>query len=222
MIVPALLGLWLATAPEAGAAEAEADVAAAAEAVVDVGDVDAIRKRGVLRVLVFGEGETSALPRDGSPALDREAAEMLAESLGVVTDVVSVERFDNLIPLLLAGRGDVTQLGVGEAFDGLAGHAERQGSGRRFHHEGAVVGVGFDEEFDGVLEAQDLDAVVEGAVELRHHAAAHPQCPRQQPAATPEPIAVGLLLELLLRQLDATIFDEGCPQRAIAARLHQR
>lgn len=107
MIVPALLGLWLATAPEAGAAEAEADVAAAAEAVVDVGDVDAIRKRGVLRVLVFGEGETSALPRDGSPALDREAAEMLAESLGVVTDVVSVERFDNLIPLLLAGRGDV-------------------------------------------------------------------------------------------------------------------
>src|SRR2546428_155180 len=51
--------------------------------VVDTGDLDAVQKRKVLRVLVFGGGET-VLPRAGaSTTTDRELAASFAESLGV-------------------------------------------------------------------------------------------------------------------------------------------
>lgn len=75
--------------------------------VVDTGDLEAIQKRGTLRVLVFGQGEL-LLPRAGKSTLsDRELAAGLAASLGVTAEPVSVERYEDLIPLLLEGKGDI-------------------------------------------------------------------------------------------------------------------
>jgi membrane-bound lytic murein transglycosylase F len=80
----------------------------ARELVVDAGDLDAVVKRGALRVLVFGDDEPF-LPRAGAPPLasDLELAQALAENLHVAAEPVRVDRFDDLVPMLLAGKGDV-------------------------------------------------------------------------------------------------------------------
>lgn len=75
--------------------------------VLDTGDLGAIRARGTLRILVFGEGEL-LLPRSGpSTMTDRDLAAGLARSLGVAPVIVPVARSDDLIPALLEGRGDI-------------------------------------------------------------------------------------------------------------------
>jgi membrane-bound lytic murein transglycosylase F len=74
---------------------------------IDVGDLAAVQARGVLRILVQGHGE-DLLPRDGaSSRLDREMAEAFAAHLGVKSEVLMVDRFEDLIPFLLQGKGDV-------------------------------------------------------------------------------------------------------------------
>lgn len=89
-----------------------AEVAAAAappprEWTIDVGDLAAVQARGVLRILVQGHGE-DLLPRDGaSSRLDREMAEAFAAHVGVKSEVLMVDRFEDLIPFLLQGKGDV-------------------------------------------------------------------------------------------------------------------
>lgn len=75
--------------------------------VTDTGDLDAIKKRGSLRVLVYGHGE-DVLPRAGASMSDSEqTATALATHLGVKADLISVEKFSDLIPYLLDGKGDV-------------------------------------------------------------------------------------------------------------------
>ena len=72
------------------------------------GDLDAIQKRGTLRILIYGTGEDSFLPRNGMPALqDIQMAERFAERLGVKPELVLVEEYDQLIPMLEAGKGDL-------------------------------------------------------------------------------------------------------------------
>jgi membrane-bound lytic murein transglycosylase F len=75
--------------------------------VKDTGDLEAIKKRGELRVLIYGDGEIM-LPRAGSStATDRELAAAFAESLGLQVVPVHVEQFKDLIPMLLDGSGDI-------------------------------------------------------------------------------------------------------------------
>ncbi|WP_141323451.1 transporter substrate-binding domain-containing protein [Myxococcus sp. AB025B] len=71
------------------------------------GDLPALRKRGVLRILVETTDESS-LPRQGTPrSQDRELLERFAEKHGLAVELIAVERFDQLIPLLKEGRGDI-------------------------------------------------------------------------------------------------------------------
>ncbi|MEQ9503772.1 MAG: transporter substrate-binding domain-containing protein [Deltaproteobacteria bacterium] len=90
---------------------------AAADADQDVGDLEAIEKRGTLRVLVRRSG-AQFLPRAGMPWLeDIENAETFADSLGVEPVFVLVDRYEALIPALIEGRGDLiaAQLTVTDA-----------------------------------------------------------------------------------------------------------
>lgn len=74
---------------------------------IETGDLDRVRESGVLRVLVMTGGEV-LLPRDGSSSQDdRELAALFAESLGLTVEPVAVERYEDLVPWLLAGKGDL-------------------------------------------------------------------------------------------------------------------
>jgi membrane-bound lytic murein transglycosylase F len=74
---------------------------------IDTGDLGAVKKRGTLRILVQGHGE-ELLPRDGaSSRVDRDVAEDFAAHLGVTAEVLRVDRFEDLIPYLREGKGDV-------------------------------------------------------------------------------------------------------------------
>lgn len=87
--------------------EVKAEGAPARELLVDTGDLDAILKRGALRVLVYG-AEESVLPRNGaSTSSDRDIAAELARQLGVRFEPIAVPRFADLIPMLLDGKGDL-------------------------------------------------------------------------------------------------------------------
>lgn len=87
--------------------EVPAGVPPPAELRVDTGDLDRIRTSGVLRVLVMAGGEV-LLPRDGASSQDdRELAALFAQSLGVAVEPVAVERYDDLIPWLNEGKGDI-------------------------------------------------------------------------------------------------------------------
>jgi membrane-bound lytic murein transglycosylase F len=74
---------------------------------IDKGDLGAIKKRGTLRILVQGNGE-ALLPRDGaSSRLDRDVAEAFGAHLGLGVEVIQVDRFEDLLPWLIEGKGDV-------------------------------------------------------------------------------------------------------------------
>lgn len=80
---------------------------AARRALVSTGDLDEIRARGFLRVLVFGD-EQDFLAREGSPdGLDRRRARWFSRRLGVDLELIRVDRFEELIPMLLEGKGDL-------------------------------------------------------------------------------------------------------------------
>ncbi len=86
----------------------EAPVTVAAEsASLETGDLDALRARGRLRILVR-RFEDTYLPRAGNPFdMERELAVGFARSVGLEPELVAVDRFEDLIPALLAGRGDL-------------------------------------------------------------------------------------------------------------------
>jgi membrane-bound lytic murein transglycosylase F len=70
-------------------------------------DLPAIEQRGTLRVLVQGHGE-DLLPRDGaSSRQDRDLVEEFAARRGLSVQIVTVRAFDELLPALLSGLGDV-------------------------------------------------------------------------------------------------------------------
>lgn len=72
------------------------------------GDIDKIRKRKHLRLLVPYLHASQGLPREGLPReAYRELAEAFAQKLNVTPQFVVVDGFDQLIPALLEGRGDV-------------------------------------------------------------------------------------------------------------------
>jgi membrane-bound lytic murein transglycosylase F len=71
------------------------------------GDLDAIRKRGVLRVLTRNNPLTYFLHRGEPLGFDYQLAKAAADELGVRLEVVVPPSRDQLIPWLREGRGDV-------------------------------------------------------------------------------------------------------------------
>ncbi|MEM7677645.1 MAG: transporter substrate-binding domain-containing protein, partial [Myxococcota bacterium] len=105
----ACLGSESGSPQEAKQSEAAVDRKLAAVDAVEksTGGLEAIKKRGTIRFLVR-RSEANFLPRAGMPWLsDIENAESFAESLEVEPIFVLVDSYDELIPALVEGRGDV-------------------------------------------------------------------------------------------------------------------
>jgi membrane-bound lytic murein transglycosylase F len=74
---------------------------------LSTGDLDAIKSRGVLRVLTTNNAVNYFLYRGQQMGFDYELAKMASDRLGVQLEMVVPQRFEQLIPWLLDGRGDV-------------------------------------------------------------------------------------------------------------------
>lgn len=76
---------------------------------VETGDFDAIQRHDQLRLLMVRQpGTVNRLPRAGSPVnAQLRAAARFARSVGLEPVVVLVDRFEELVPALQAGRGDL-------------------------------------------------------------------------------------------------------------------
>lgn len=111
--VPSLRDVPVVDATKSPDVEASAD--AAATAVVDerpllhTDDLDGIRERGRLRILIPANvGGAFYLPRAGWPVqAQEELAEQFALAQGLEPELVAIEEFSELIPALLTGRGDM-------------------------------------------------------------------------------------------------------------------
>src|SRR6185295_10871570 len=120
-------GLTLLTAPQPGLTEDAGDGSASDPPIPDeeyalasdegksdapalpalFGDLKEIESRGVLRVIIHG-AEEDYLPRAGMPATyDRQLAREFAARHHLKLQLVLVDAFDQMIPMLLAGKGDV-------------------------------------------------------------------------------------------------------------------
>lgn len=74
----------------------------------ETGDLPALQARGQLRVLAPRRGEVHVLPRYGHPYdHEQQLAAAFADSLGLAVETVWVDEYEDLIPALLAGRGDL-------------------------------------------------------------------------------------------------------------------
>nr|WP_010131996.1 transporter substrate-binding domain-containing protein [Microbulbifer agarilyticus] len=74
---------------------------------IETGDLDAIRKRGMLRILI-DIANTDSLHRAATQQdIEIELARRKAELLGLKPVVLFVQNFDRLIPLLVEGKGDI-------------------------------------------------------------------------------------------------------------------
>ena len=111
---PALPGEAEQQAPSEPSPVAEEYALAADEGKGDVpalpvlfGDLKEIESRGVLRVIIHG-AEEDYLPRAGMPAAyDRQLAREFAARHHLKLQLVLVDAFDQMIPMLQAGKGDV-------------------------------------------------------------------------------------------------------------------
>ena len=75
---------------------------------LETGDLDAIKSHGRLRILAQRQSELDDLPRAGFPSdLEHDAAEAFAKDAGLEPEFVWVDGYDELIPALLSGKGDV-------------------------------------------------------------------------------------------------------------------
>lgn len=77
---------------------------------VEKGDLEALKLRGILRILVPSKVGPDYLPRGCAWHEDTygiELAKSFAESLGLRPLVISVKKRSDMIPLLLAGKGDL-------------------------------------------------------------------------------------------------------------------
>jgi membrane-bound lytic murein transglycosylase F len=80
---------------------------------VKAADLADLRKRGSLRILLPQREEASRLPRRGFPPdLERELAERFARSLKLEPVLVHVDAYEDLIPGLLSGKGDILVAGL--------------------------------------------------------------------------------------------------------------
>lgn len=79
-----------------------------AKAYTETGDLAVLRDRGKLRLIAPRFDGAEALPREGIPVQDyQRIAEELVNSLGMEAQWVYVDAFTDLIPTLVAGKGDL-------------------------------------------------------------------------------------------------------------------
>ena len=74
---------------------------------IEKGDLDALKKRGKLRILVDGANTDSLHRAATQQDVEIELAKHKAELLGLQPVVLYADNFDQLIPLLREGKGDV-------------------------------------------------------------------------------------------------------------------
>ena len=75
---------------------------------IETGDLNAIRSHGVLRLIAPRFDGADALPREGVPVQNYQAiAEQFSNELGLDAQWHFVDGFDQLIPMLRVGEGDV-------------------------------------------------------------------------------------------------------------------
>ena len=79
---------------------------------IETGDLDDISKRGQLRILTLQESETYLSREGDGPYLEQELATEFARSLKLRPVRVYVDSFQELIPALLEGRGDLIAAGM--------------------------------------------------------------------------------------------------------------
>ncbi len=85
-------------------------LALASVASVHGGDLADVKARGVLRVVVMPlnpRDEFFAYPPGARPGFDREVLDGFARLHRITLEVIPIEGWDNLIPALLQGKGDV-------------------------------------------------------------------------------------------------------------------
>jgi membrane-bound lytic murein transglycosylase F len=109
MVLPARVAARRSELPGASANGFGQSAAASIGADCTVGDLDALRERGRLRILIPANiGGVFYLPREGWPVeAQHEAAESFARGVGLEPELVPVERFGDMIPALLSGKGDL-------------------------------------------------------------------------------------------------------------------
>ncbi len=74
---------------------------------IEIGDIDSIKEQGELRVLIHSNQDV-ALPRNGRPQeIDQDMLARFANTHSLTMTIVAVEKFEDLIPHLLEGKGDV-------------------------------------------------------------------------------------------------------------------
>ena len=79
---------------------------------VAMGDLEEMKARGTLRILIDGT-EEDFLPRQGSPKEEERALlRRFAERHGLQAEFIGVSGFDRLLPLLLEGKGDIINAGL--------------------------------------------------------------------------------------------------------------
>ncbi|MEA1928130.1 MAG: transporter substrate-binding domain-containing protein, partial [Candidatus Auribacterota bacterium] len=93
---------------ESGAGRAEKiQVVAAKDVAEETGDLATLKKNGELRILIQRSPD-SCLPRRGSPVeRERQLAVDFARLLGLKPVLVYLDDFEDLIPALLKGEGDL-------------------------------------------------------------------------------------------------------------------
>jgi membrane-bound lytic murein transglycosylase F len=70
-------------------------------------DLAEVKARGTLRVLASHDENWFSLETSGPPGFEREVLEGFARLHGLKFEVVAVERWEEAIPMLVAGRGDL-------------------------------------------------------------------------------------------------------------------
>ncbi|NVJ07325.1 transporter substrate-binding domain-containing protein [Myxococcus sp. AM001] len=99
------------------------------------GDLDGIRKRGVLRVLTRNSAVSYYLHRGDQAGFDYHLANMIAKELGVRLEIVVPPTFDQLIPWLTEGRGDL----IAAAMTDTAARRERVSFSRPYLYTDEVL-----------------------------------------------------------------------------------
>ncbi len=85
-------------------------LALAAAVSLQAADLAVVKARGALRVIVMPLSSTDeffSLPPGAHPGFDREVLDGFARLHRITVEIVPVEGWDNLVPALLQGRGDV-------------------------------------------------------------------------------------------------------------------
>ena len=83
---------------------ATADAGTKASGTIELGDLPALKKQGMFRILVH-RSDDSYLPRDGMPVtLSQDRLERFAIEQGMEPELVAVNNFEDLIPLFSTGQ----------------------------------------------------------------------------------------------------------------------